>query len=144
MTGRIPRRIISVCLIVTMSAAGCSQQGTRKGQQKTAASVQKDFQKHMEEVFRENVSDNGIELHYTLKDPEAYGIEENSPFLFLLYLYSITPNTIPAIAIIDVNTAIKILGILNSCSTSCGILVVSTGAATATASTSFGCLTTRI
>ena len=78
MTGRIPRRIISVCLIVTMSAAGCSQQGTRKGQQKTAASVQKDFQKHMEEVFRENVSDNGIELHYTLKDPEAYGIEEKT------------------------------------------------------------------
>src|SRR5699024_5683516 len=33
---------------------------------------------HMEEIFRENVSDNGIELHYTLKNPEKYGIQEKS------------------------------------------------------------------
>lgn len=84
MLGRIPRGITAAGLALTIAVSGCSLNGSagqQEGQQKTTISIQKEFQEHMEKVFRENVSDNGIELHYTLKNPEKYGIQEKSPNL---------------------------------------------------------------
>ena len=85
MKGRIPKRIFAACFIVTITVSGCSigskHSDREKSQQKTAASVQEEFDQHMEEVFQENVSDNGIELHYTLEDPKSYGISEGSKSL---------------------------------------------------------------
>lgn len=81
MSGRIPRRITAACLVLAIAVSGCSKKDRgiqQEGQQKTTISVRKEFQEHMEEIFRENVSDNGIELHYTLKNPEKYGIQEKS------------------------------------------------------------------
>ena len=82
MKGRIPKRIFAVCFIFAVTVSGCSihseNSDREESQQKTTISVQKEFDQHMEEVFQENVSDNGIELHYTLEDPKSYGISEES------------------------------------------------------------------
>lgn len=82
MKGRIPKRIFAVCFIFAVAVSGCSihseNSDREESQQKTTISVQKEFDQHMEEVFQENVSDNGIELHYTLEDPKSYGISEES------------------------------------------------------------------
>ncbi|WP_050639263.1 MULTISPECIES: DUF885 domain-containing protein [Clostridia] len=68
----IRKRLLAVCLTVSTTAAllftGCSV-STNTNQNKT-------FQSFTKEVFCQEVSSNSISLHYSLKEPEKYGIKE--------------------------------------------------------------------
>ena len=73
----IRKRLLAVCLTISTAAAllftGCSF-STNTSQNKT-------FQSFTKEVFCQEVSSNSISLHYSLKEPEKYGIKE-SPVTF--------------------------------------------------------------
>ncbi|MBS6765912.1 MAG: DUF885 domain-containing protein [Clostridium sp.] len=68
----IRKRLLAACLTVSTTAAllftGCSV-STNTNQNKT-------FQSFTKEVFCQEVSSNSISLHYSLKEPEKYGIKE--------------------------------------------------------------------
>lgn len=67
----IRKRLLAVCLTISIAAAllftGCSF-STNTSQNKT-------FQSFTKEVFCQEVSSNSISLHYSLKEPEKYGIK---------------------------------------------------------------------
>lgn len=67
----IRKRLLAVCLTISTAAAllftGCSF-STNTSQNKT-------FQSFTKEVFCQEVSSNSISLHYSLKEPEKYGIK---------------------------------------------------------------------
>ncbi len=60
----------STCVLVIFIAAGC------RGQE--AGDENAKFEKYTEELFCSQVSADAISLHYTLKDPDRFGIEENN------------------------------------------------------------------
>ena len=62
--------VLSVGIAVAMVLAGC--------QKKTAESENHAFEEFTKEVFCREVASNTISLHYTLKNPEDYGIEETT------------------------------------------------------------------
>lgn len=68
----IRKRLLAVCLTFSTAAAllftGCSF-STNTSQNKT-------FQSFTKEVFTQEVSSNSISLHYSLKEPEKYGITQ--------------------------------------------------------------------
>lgn len=68
----IKKRLLAVCLTISIAGTllftGCSQ--------KPGANQNKTFQSFTNEVFCQEVSSNSISLHYSLKDPEKYGIRE--------------------------------------------------------------------
>ena len=68
----IRKRLLAACLTVSTTAAllftRCSV-STNTNQNKT-------FQSFTKEVFCQEVSSNSISLHYSLKEPEKYGIKE--------------------------------------------------------------------
>lgn len=68
----IKKRLLAVCLTISIAGTllftGCSQ--------KSGANQNKTFQSFTNEVFCQEVSSNSISLHYSLKDPEKYGIRE--------------------------------------------------------------------
>ena len=68
----IKKRLLAVCLTISIAGTllftGCSQ--------KAGANQNKTFQSFTNEVFCQEVSSNSISLHYSLKDPEKYGIRE--------------------------------------------------------------------
>lgn len=68
----IKKRLLAVCL--TISIAGTLL--FTGGSQKSGANQNKTFQSFTNEVFCQEVSSNSISLHYSLKDPEKYGIRE--------------------------------------------------------------------
>lgn len=63
-------RIPVVCLILTLTflCAGCASDNNRTQDEK--------FEAFTHEIFCMETAANTISLHYSLKDPEAYGIEE--------------------------------------------------------------------
>lgn len=69
----IKKRLLAVCLTISIAGTllftGCSQ--------KPGANQNKTFQSFTNEVFCQEVSSNSISLHYSLKDPEKYGIRED-------------------------------------------------------------------
>ncbi|RHR22064.1 DUF885 domain-containing protein [Clostridium sp. AF19-22AC] len=69
----IKKRLLAVCLTISIAGTllftGCSQ--------KSGANQNKTFQSFTNEVFCQEVSSNSISLHYSLKDPEKYGIRED-------------------------------------------------------------------
>lgn len=73
----IKKRLLSVSLTIsiagTLVLAGCSLN--------TNTNQNKAFESFTKEVFCQEVSSNTISLHYSLKNPEKYGIEE-SPISF--------------------------------------------------------------
>lgn len=73
----IKKRLLSVSLTIsiagTLVLAGCSLN--------TNTNQNKAFEAFTKEVFCQEVSSNTISLHYSLKNPEKYGIEE-SPISF--------------------------------------------------------------
>lgn len=62
--------VLSVGIAAAMVLAGC--------QKKTAESENRAFEEFTKEVFCREVASNTISLHYTLKNPEDYGIEETA------------------------------------------------------------------
>ena len=67
---RILAAVLSVGIAAAMVPAGC--------QKKTAESENRAFEEFTKEVFCREVASNTISLHYTLKNPEDYGIEETA------------------------------------------------------------------
>lgn len=59
-----------ICALIVSLTAGC------RGQE--AGDENAKFEKYTEEMFCSQVSANAISLHYTLKDPDRFGIEENN------------------------------------------------------------------
>lgn len=60
--------VLTVCLAVSLFLSGC--------QNRSAESENKAFRKFTNEVFCRETSSNTISIHYTLKNPEEFGIEE--------------------------------------------------------------------
>ena len=67
---RILAAVLSVGIAAAMVPAGC--------QKKTAENENRAFEEFTKEVFCREVASNTISLHYTLKNPEDYGIEETT------------------------------------------------------------------
>ena len=67
---RILAAVLSVGIAAAMVPAGC--------QKKTAENENRAFEEFTKEVFCREVASNTISLHYTLKNPEDYGIEETA------------------------------------------------------------------
>lgn len=77
-----------LCLLLTISCLGCagnkdsnlndSQQINDNNQQGTSQKNE-EFDKFLNELFIEEVTSDSITLHYTLKNPESYGIEPMDP-----------------------------------------------------------------
>ncbi len=59
-----------ICALIVSLTAGC------RGQE--AGDENAKFEKYTEELFCSQVSADAISLHYTLKDPDRFGIEENN------------------------------------------------------------------
>lgn len=71
------KRLTAVCLTISVTGmvlfTGCSP--------KAAANQNKTFQSFTNEVFCQEVASNTISLHYSLKNPDTYGIK-NAPITF--------------------------------------------------------------
>lgn len=66
------RKIILVlCITISLVLPGC--------QSRSAESENKAFRKFTNEIFCQETSSNTISMHYTLKNPEEFGIEETKP-----------------------------------------------------------------
>lgn len=62
----ISATVVIFCIIMVLS--GCGNSGGENADEK--------FETYTEELFRSEVAANSVNLHYTLKEPEAYGIVE--------------------------------------------------------------------
>lgn len=87
---KIPIWILSFCMTISLTVSGCGRidssfgESHKSGTAKTEtlnASVQKKFDRYLSALFQENVTDNGINLHYTLEHPEQYGIKDQKKSL---------------------------------------------------------------
>lgn len=68
--------LLTAIIIITLS--GCSNFSlSSKGNPET----QKKFEEYTENLFKESIVEDMISLHYTLKDPAAYGITDYEPTL---------------------------------------------------------------
>lgn len=80
MKRQIPVKIFAVCMIVLTAVSGCSTKSDISSSSEVSKSTeksteQKKFDRYLMDTFTENVSENGIQLHYTLENPEKYGIK---------------------------------------------------------------------
>lgn len=80
MTRQIPVKIFAVCMIVLTAVSGCSGKESISSRSEVSKSTeksseQKKFDRYLMDIFTENVTENGINLHYTLENPEKYGIK---------------------------------------------------------------------
>lgn len=66
---------VGLGLVLLISGTGCNRSNP------TVASADPDFDQFLEDLFLEEVTDNTLNLHFTLKDPAGYGIEDMEPSL---------------------------------------------------------------
>ena len=87
---KIPIRVLSFCMAISVTVSGCgrfnwsfgdSYKGSSTEAGKPDISVQKKFDQYVSDIFKEKVTDNGINLHYTLENPEDYGIKDQKKSL---------------------------------------------------------------
>lgn len=73
----ISKRITAIGLsaVLMFSVSGCAKTQT------VSATPNAEFDAFLEELFLEEVTDNTLNLHFTLKDPVSYGIEDMEPTL---------------------------------------------------------------
>lgn len=73
----ISKRITAIGLsaVLIFSVSGCAKTQT------VSATPNAEFDAFLEELFLEEVTDNTLNLHFTLKDPAGYGIEAMEPTL---------------------------------------------------------------
>lgn len=83
---KIVNILLSVILILSCTAcSGVTESGAEISEHISSNSSQgskiinEEFDDFLEELFIDSVTTDSITLHYTLKDPEAYGIEEMDP-----------------------------------------------------------------
>lgn len=82
------KRLLAVllCLSMLATAVGCGNSNPlstlrhmiTSGSSSTTYNNQ-DFDDFLDELFIESISDSTVNLHYTLKDPSAYGLEDMEP-----------------------------------------------------------------
>lgn len=65
----------AMSVLLLFSVSGCNNSSG------VAASPDADFDAFLEELFLEEVTSDTLSLHFTLKDPEGYGIEDMEPTL---------------------------------------------------------------
>lgn len=76
-------RLCSLLLVFALTAAvaigstGCSSPGRSVGSKESPSESAASFDSFLDTFFREQVSGNTLNLHYTLSDPEGYGITES-------------------------------------------------------------------
>lgn len=72
----ISKRITAVALsaVLLFTASGCTDSSV-------ATAPDAEFDAFLEDLFTEEVTSNTLNLHFTLKDPEGYGIEDPEPTL---------------------------------------------------------------
>lgn len=72
------KRYIPLILSLFLFTAGCtspvSEKNVSTDQTQDATSVSEEFDHFLDELFRKEVAANTINLHFTLSDPESYGI----------------------------------------------------------------------
>jgi uncharacterized protein (DUF885 family) len=68
---------LALSAVLVLSASGC----TSTTSSNVTSSANADFDDFLEELFLEEVTSNTLNLHFTIKDPEAYGIENLEPTL---------------------------------------------------------------
>ncbi len=79
---------LALCLILIItSLCGCVNNNATNEQ------IQADFDKYIREAFIEDVSDNTLTLHYTLKNPEAYGLSDLQPKIYSIDMSHIQEDT---------------------------------------------------
>lgn len=91
---KIPKKRLVAILICLIGIAGftCEQAGIFKNTKdvlvypkvedsRTKEQARKDFDAKLQNIFMEEVTDDGLTLNYTLKNPANYGIKENAPTL---------------------------------------------------------------
>lgn len=73
----ISKRITAIGLsaVLMFSVSGCAKTQT------VSATPNAEFDAFLEDLFLEEVTDNTLNLHFTLKDPVGYGIEDMEPTL---------------------------------------------------------------
>ncbi len=73
----ISKRITAIGLsaVLMFSVSGCAKTQT------VSATPNAEFDAFLEKLFLEEVTDNTLNLHFTLKDPVGYGIEDMEPTL---------------------------------------------------------------
>lgn len=88
MKSQIPRRLFAICFIFLIVLSGCLMNNNvsqKPASEKTkTASQQEEFENYLMKVFRETVTEDGINLHYTLKEPEKYQIKNQKSTLGMI------------------------------------------------------------
>lgn len=65
---------VALSAVLLLSASGC-------GKISSGTAERADFDEFLEELFLEEVTNDTLTLHFTIKDPDAYGIEDMEPSL---------------------------------------------------------------
>ncbi len=65
---------VTLSAALLFSVSGCNKTGS-------GTTNNNNFDEFLEELFLEDVTDNTLNLHFTIKDPEGYGIEDMEPTL---------------------------------------------------------------
>lgn len=71
------KKLTIAALILSLSVSslsGCSF--SRQNKPSFSTTEDQDFEKYMSETFKEDISSNTLNLHYTITDPKAYGIDD--------------------------------------------------------------------
>ena len=81
---RIPKRqilnkAVSVSILFTLVLAAAASGGCGLTVSKETPDENERFGAYTDELFRNEISSDTVSLHYTLKDPEAYGVVESEP-----------------------------------------------------------------
>ena len=84
---KFTKRLLSLLLslLLAFSLSGCKtsteqgksgQTSQKTGQEQSKTEEQKQFDKFLDRQVKETLSQNTLNLHYQLKDPEKYGIKQ--------------------------------------------------------------------
>lgn len=84
---------VLICLISVAGFFWKTQGGTmphpKVADSRTEEQARKEFDKQLQKIFKEEVTDDSLTLNYTLKQPEKFGIEEKEPTLGTFSLQSL-------------------------------------------------------
>ena len=65
--------VLGLTAALTLTAAGCAVPGG------AGEDENEKFEQYTAELFRREISSDTVSLHYTLMEPEMYGVEESEP-----------------------------------------------------------------
>lgn len=70
------KKILLCCLAVLLMMSGCAQNQEPNEKPAELTEVQKQFEEFLTREYVDTVSSDALTLHYSLKDPSVYGIEQ--------------------------------------------------------------------